>query len=57
MAKNVEVAGQKQSNENNQDACGHENPFVFISHDLRFSQNLVCVNWIVWNPALVVAWG
>ena len=47
MAKNVKVTGQEQNHENNQEACGHENPLVFIGHNLRFSQNLVCVNWII----------
>jgi hypothetical protein len=33
MVKNMEVTGQEQNHENNQDACGHKNPLVFIGHD------------------------
>jgi hypothetical protein len=35
MAKNVKVAGQEQNHENNQNACGHKNPLVFIGHVLK----------------------
>jgi hypothetical protein len=35
MAKNVKVTGQEQNNKNNQDACGDENPLVFIGHVLK----------------------
>ena len=38
MAKNVKVAGQEQNDENNQDACGHKNPLVFIGHDLGLAR-------------------
>ena len=35
MAKNVKVTGQEQNHKNNQDACGDENPLVFIGHVLK----------------------